>query len=410
MAQASNDLPIPKEDPASPPEENAPAASIIRHKLDRLYEKEPEVKAEESEISKIGAQSKHQKFIEKLMTSGSSLVDIQTAWHNYYHELPDDEKHKVWQEFYENNNRSSKYYSYLAKQQPAIEKPSKPLAPEHTQHQTIQHLVGSIESSELEDGSSKPQSTATIKQHLLNTVTSQGKIKKRQHLQSLIFGLCFGFLVLFIFMFSFFNERFIAPFITPSRDIGNTNIIVDAASVGPDPVVIIPKINVDIPVVYNVTGIDETSMDNGLLNGAVHYPYSPLPGQDGNVVVVGHSSNNIFNPGKYKFAFVLLHDLQDGDTFMLNYHGTQYVYKVYEHKVVSRFDVSILGPSGQTATASLITCDPPGTALNRLVVLGEQISPSISKNTAASTITPTKEPTVVPGNSESLFERLIHSL
>jgi sortase A len=131
-----------------------------------------------------------------------------------------------------------------------------------------------------------------------------------------------------------------------------------------------------------------------------------VPGQDGNVAIVGHSSNNLFNKGKYKFAFVLLNRMQVGDTFMLNYNSQQYIYKIYERKIVKPNDVSVLGPTDKTATATLITCDPPGTALNRLVVIGEQISPSISKNTAASTAS-TAKPTIVPGNPESLFQRLV---
>ena len=210
-------------------------------------------------------------------------------------------------------------------------------------------------------------------------------------------------------MFGFFNERFIAPFITPSRNISNTAIIVDPLvgnSVDPEPKVIIPKINVEVPVIYDVTSIDEKAIENGLERGVVHYGLSPVPGQDGNVVIVGHSAQNIFTPGKYKYVFSLLHDLQINDTFMLNYYGQQYVYRVYVKKVVKPTDVSVLGPADKTATATLITCDPPGLSSNRMIIIGEQISPAPTGNIAANTTKSTQQPSIVPGNPESLFHRL----
>ena len=81
-------------------------------------------------------------------------------------------------------------------------------------------------------------------------------------------------------------------------------------------------------------------------------------------MVYGHSSNNIFNKGQYKFAFVLLHLLQPGDTFYLTKDGKVYVYKVFSKRIVEPTEVSVLLPvDGHQATATLITCDPPGTSL-----------------------------------------------
>ncbi len=131
-----------------------------------------------------------------------------------------------------------------------------------------------------------------------------------------------------IVLFSFFNERFIAPLIQPSRNVTNTPLISDASAVGPAPEVIIPKINVEIPVVYGVNTIDEAAIDTALEEGVVHYADTADPGQNGNLVIVGHSSNNIFNKGKYKFAFVLLSRLETGDTFYLQKDGRRYTYQV----------------------------------------------------------------------------------
>lgn len=397
------DLPLPQEDEAQKSDDvKDPALSFIRQKLGRVYENEPAAKEEEQEITAIGLTSKHQHYIEHLMSSGCSLVDIQVAWHKYYQDLPDQEKHQVWQEFYANHARSSKYFSKLNK---------KPVATATTQthptHTPVQQIFGQIEQPQTSN--EKLQTVASIKNQILNTVTARGKLKKRHHVQSLLFGLLMGILVIFIFMFGFFNERFIAPFITPSRNISNTQIIVDPLagnSVGPEPKVIIPKINVEVPVIFDVTSIDENAILKGLERGVVHYGPSPVPGQNGNVVIFGHSAENIFNPGKYKYVFSLLHDLQINDTFMLNYYGQQYVYKVYVKKVVKPTEMSVLGPADKTATATLITCDPPGVSTNRMIIIGEQITPPPAGNVAASTTTSTQKPTIIPSNSESLFHRL----
>src|SRR5690606_16504314 len=77
-----------------------PAADLIRKKLDELYKNEPSAEAEIAESESVRHRSKHQEFMHKLSHSGKSLAEIQTQWHNYYTNLPDEEKHEVWREFY----------------------------------------------------------------------------------------------------------------------------------------------------------------------------------------------------------------------------------------------------------------------------------------------------------------------
>ncbi len=396
MSDTNNELPLPNEMSGTPnvvPPANQ-AAQVIRSKVAALYTDEPVAKEEIQEITETGVHSKHQKFMQQLSESGKSLAEIQTAWHNYYLGLPDNEKHVVWQEFYANHEKATH--------------PSKPvkIVAQESPKQSIKptQASGSIE----QPARTGTRKVSDIKSGILDTVSARGKLKKQHHFQSLLFGLAMGLLVVGIFMFSFFNEKFIAPLITPSRTVSSTQIIVDPntnIAVDPAPKIIIPKINLEIPVVYG-DSVDEKAIQAGLDNGAVHYATSPTPGTNGNVVLVGHSSSNIFNNGKYKFAFVLLNRLQVGDTFMLNYNGKRYTYKIFERKIVKPNEVSVLGPSGRTATATLITCDPPGSNINRLVMVADQIGPSVNDNIAASPAPAVPQTAVVPGNSISLFQRL----
>lgn len=224
-----------------------------------------------------------------------------------------------------------------------------------------------------------------------------------------MFGLATGAITLVILLFGFFNERFIAPFMTPSRQVSGTPLIIDPSTTAVDgePKIIIPKINVEIPVIYTEPSIEESRVQKALEEGVLHYGTTPDPGEIGNGVIFGHSSNNILNKGKYKYAFSLLKRLEVGDTFLLQKDGKRYVYQVYEKKVVKPEDVSVLTRRDKLASFSLITCDPPGTSTNRLIVTGEQISPD-PLNNVASKVNPTAatKPEVLPSNSPSLWSRL----
>lgn len=372
------------------------AADLIRQKLAQVYAEEPTAREELEEAQAIsGHRSKHQQFMFELGNSGRSLAEIQTAWHNYYVNLPDAEKHRVWQEFYEEHNRRSSTPPQPAPQ-PLHASPH-PTPPAYHRKRVI----------------GDTRSVADIKHQLINRVGTRSKAKHGGHLKSLLFGLSSGAIVVVILLFSFFNERFIVPFISPSKNVSNTSIIIDpnTTAVGPEPKIIIPKINVEIPIIFDEPSIEEKAVQAALERGVVHYATTSNPGETGNGAIFGHSSNNILNKGKYKFAFVLLKRLEAGDTFFVQKDGKRYVYRVFDKKTVKPNEVNILGDTGgKGSTFSLITCDPPGTTLNRLVVTGEQISPDPASN-VASTAKPADTPApILPGNSESLWHRLTNWL
>jgi LPXTG-site transpeptidase (sortase) family protein len=379
------------------------AADLIRQKLNQIYEEEPGALDELKESDSVPRRSKHQEFMHKLSTSGKDLATIQTEWHDYYQSLPDTEKHQVWQEFYSN--------------QPLLA--AKPKAPSSEAHVLSEHKRQASpgrarKAAKQRDARSRREIQETIK----DKVSAGGKLEAKHHLQSLLFGLGVGLIMVIIFLFGFFNEVVIAPFIQPSRVSASTPLIVTGQSVAPsnEPQVIIPKINAQIPVVYGQTSINEDIIENALESGVVHYPTTVLPGQNGNAAFFGHSSNNIFNKGKYKFAFVMLRHLVEGDTFYLTYQGKVYAYKVISRRVVDPSEVGVLGPvPGQTATATLITCDPPGTSLKRLVVVGQQISPDPGGNSQAAAPTAassndSKPPSALPGEGPTLLGRLLSTV
>lgn len=355
------------------------AIELIRKKVEAAYGHEPLLEAE-AQVPKAADQppklSAHQHYAQKLMKSGLPLREMHAAWHKYYSELSDEQKHEVWQEFYLAHGQGEHYQAYAE---------------------------ASSKAQPLPKTSYRPKGLSRSVSHRLQTAV---RSRPKQKLHSLVVGVGAGVIAVLIMSFGLFNERFIAPFIQPSRAISTTQLISNNQAVGIEPEIIIPKINVEIPVIYNVTTTDEDNVLKALEEGVVNFGDSARPGQDGNVVIVGHSSNNIFNKGKYKFAFVLLSRLEPGDTFYLQKDGKRFTYQVYEKKIVKPDDVSVLGPRDKPAVASLITCDPPGTSLNRLVVVGEQISPDPGTNSAAPTTNKLLSQTkTIPSNAPSLWSR-----
>jgi len=182
-----------------------------------------------------------------------------------------------------------------------------------------------------------------------------------------------------------------------------------------NPIISIPKINVSAPISFPTTTADAPNYDPELENGVVHLPDTALPGQIGNTVIFGHSSNDWWEPGNYKFVFVLLDKLQIGDTFSINYNSTQYIYQVTSTDVVDPTDVSIVNPTSD-AEATIFTCTPPGTSWKRFVIHAKQISPTQTAQTAKATV-PTQTGGTLPSNAPGLttdvgtwWSSIVHAL
>lgn len=184
-----------------------------------------------------------------------------------------------------------------------------------------------------------------------------------------------------------------------------TSAVVTAPSVIPsDPTISIPKINVNAPVVYEPS-MAEADIQKALESGVVHYGNTALPGQNGNVVIFGHSSNDWWEPGNYKFVFVLLDKLTVGDQFTVDYQSKRYTYQVTGAQVVEPTDLAVLNQTS-TPTLTLITCSPPGTSLKRLVVTAKQIDPDPSGNVAPSPTPQVEGDTTLPGSAPGFFTQV----
>ncbi len=356
--------------------------------------------------------SKHQTYMQSLQNSGMSLVEIQTAWHNYYMALTDAEKHEVWKEFYASN--------------------------QHTQYQQIYSQTQAQASSSNQNAdTSQNQANAKLDPTQMAPIAPAGRMlnipgrifgtkilrkpSKQQeeltgfsaHIQSIAFGLSMGGLTLLVILFTFFNQFVITPFIRPSTSAATGPIIITNRTTvqGDQTSLTLNKIDVQVPIDFTLTTNDEATIQKSLEKGIVHYANTAMPGQNGNGAYFGHSSMNIFSKGDFKFTFTRLEKVTEGDVFYITYQGKIYAYKVFAKEIVAPNQVSVLDDTkGKQATAILVTCNPPGFNTTRLVVWGEQISPSPSTNTQPTAPAPGTKPVTPPSltsNNKPLWDELI---
>lgn len=134
--------------------------------------------------------------------------------------------------------------------------------------------------------------------------------------------------------------------------------------------IVIPKINANAPIVKDVDAFDSKTYQQALSKGIVHAKGTSTPDMAGNTFLFAHSAQNWLNANRYNAVFYLLYKLEKGDTFSVYYKGKEYVYKVEEKRRVTAEDVEVMNTSAYPRSVTLMTCWPPGTTFQRLIVVG----------------------------------------
>jgi sortase A len=257
---------------------------------------------------------------------------------------------------------------------------------------------------------SKDEALYDLRSQLLGKVRGAAKkARGSRHFVPITAALC----VMAVFLFLQYNRVIfsnVQAYISPGN-VDPANIIIDPSAnvaVSPDPKLIIPKINVDVPVIWDTTP-DSASQLNAMTKGVAYFGIpgaNSKPGQIGNTVLSGHSSNDVFDSGDYKFIFARLDQMNTGDAVFINYEGTRYTYTITKKEVVKPTDVAKLVYKTDKPVLTLITCTPLGTATNRLLVTAEQVSPNPSNAKPAPASTGS-DSTPMPGNSPTFVERIL---
>ena len=142
---------------------------------------------------------------------------------------------------------------------------------------------------------------------------------------------------------------------------------------------VIPKIDVDVPVFANIDPNDEQTYKEILTKGVAHAKDTHLPGQLGSSFIFGHSTDFPWNVGWMNAVFYLLKELEKGDKVYVFYNDKRLEYLVTEKRIVEPEEVALLKSRLSEERLILQTCWPPGTRLKRLLVICHPKSHSIDK-------------------------------
>jgi LPXTG-site transpeptidase (sortase) family protein len=114
---------------------------------------------------------------------------------------------------------------------------------------------------------------------------------------------------------------------------------------------------------------DKAEMDRLLLESVTYNLGSAAPGEEGNVIITGHSSAPVDN--QYAHIFATLNRLKYGDEILVYKDLVQYRYLVREKDFVDADDLSVISQERRGLT--LITCWPIGTDINRLTIYAQML-------------------------------------
>jgi sortase A len=368
------------------------AAAVMREQIDRIYEHPQKQQTPQTNVPDENPYEQTHDNHTGHNASNAQWQRYHTAWQQYY------------QQYYDRYYQAQ--HERIARQQAALSSRAQALV-------AGAQIETAAEAPAKEPIVTEDKAIEEIRNDLTSKIQKHGnRIRRSRHFVPIISAL----VVMSLFLFLQFNRIIIAQvksFISPGS-ISAQNIILDPSidtKVGPEPRLIIPKINVDAPVVYDVPSLAEATIQNALKSGVIHYPIpgaSANPGEKGNSVFLGHSSNDVFDDGGYKFIFVQLEQMRVGDTFYINYNGTRYTYSVSSTETILPTEVTKLIRPADKPMVTLVTCTPVGTAEKRFLVHADQISPDPTQATTSTTATTpsSSQPATITGNSPTLFDRL----
>ncbi len=137
----------------------------------------------------------------------------------------------------------------------------------------------------------------------------------------------------------------------------------------------IPKIEINSKVIENVDPSDKGEYLDALQHGVAHAYGSYFPGEDGPVVLFAHSTDTVQNITFFNAQFYAAKDLVEGDEIYITKDSKEYRYIVESKMVIDPKETQHIQESDKDLI--LVTCYPPGTDWQRLVVFAKLAPPKI---------------------------------
>lgn len=376
------------------------AAAIARKKVLAAYASDAKKAA--SDTAKESPNDGHLKN-EPITTKINS-----ESWNKY---------HSAWQNYYQ--KYYSEYYSKAAQNYIAKEKLKAERAKAEEEELLKSITKSSAKLSETPSMSIAPEApdpelgeesiSANLRRIIRKKATDSAK-KSRRHRKFI--PIAAGIIVVLLILFLQYNRLIFAPimaYVSPGNAPASEIDAIDptiTTTVSPEPRLIIPKLNIDVPVTYNISVSDVMAAMN---HGVAHYRIagaSAYPGEIGNFVITGHSAGDVYSSNPYKYIFSGLERLEDGDLIYVNYNSVRYTYRVIKKEIIDPSNIAALRVQTNKPLLTLVTCTPLGTSKNRLLVTAEQISPSYEGAEIAESTPVIDQATdeALPSNEPGFFE------
>lgn len=384
------------------------ATDVVRSQIDSIYSHDDNLTtavptpASEPDDNQAAAAIESEPTSGPAVQPGPGAVDAATSTTSAYDRTHDEQQHQVqtkawqryhtaWQSYYQ------QYYErYYVGQVSAAKK-----SLEHDAH--VRPIDETISSDE---------ALYDLRSKLRNQIDERAKkIRKSRHFVPIIAGV----MVMLVFLFLQYNRILISNAVAYMQpgNLDPATLIVDpnsSNSVSAETRLIVPKISVDVPIIWDANAASLDSLNAAMDKGVAWFNMqgaSAKPGEKGNFVLSGHSSNDWLDGGDYKFIFAPLERMKEGDTIYVNYNSTRYTYTVTHMQVVKPTDVQALQLGTDKPYLTLITCTPLGTALNRLLVFADQVSPDPNEASAqTNSESSSSDASKMPSNSPTFFERI----
>lgn len=135
----------------------------------------------------------------------------------------------------------------------------------------------------------------------------------------------------------------------------------------------IDKLGICSQIIPDVDPFDSNLYQIALSQGVAHAKGTGMPGQGKNIFLFAHSSGNPLDASRYNSIFYLLYKLTKDEIIVLNYQNISKQYQIVDSKIVTSTSVNYLIDDNNEETLTLMTCWPPGTTLNRLIVIAKPI-------------------------------------
>ncbi len=135
----------------------------------------------------------------------------------------------------------------------------------------------------------------------------------------------------------------------------------------------IPAIGLETPLVIG-QATDNDSLMTDLDKGVVYYPGSVYPGENGEIVILGHSAPPNWPHIKHDWVFSHLTDLTMGDQITVYFNNHKYTYTVISKDIVQKGEELRTGQlSRDHNILTLVSCWPPGKNYKRIAVQAQLV-------------------------------------